>query len=68
MSELEMVEILVVEDNSSDAELMVRALKKSNIANHLIWLKDGSEALDFCSAGDPTRGALAGSPSSSCSI
>jgi len=41
------VEILLVEDNPTDAELCMRALKKSNLANHLIWVKDGAEALDF---------------------
>jgi two-component system response regulator len=41
------VEILLVEDNMQDAELMTRALKKRNLANNLIHLKDGAEALDF---------------------
>jgi CheY-like chemotaxis protein len=43
----EEVEILLVEDNPSDAELTIRALKKNNLGNHLIHLKDGAEALDF---------------------
>lgn len=41
------VEILLVEDNPTDAELAIRALKKSNLANSLVWVKDGAEALDF---------------------
>ena len=41
------VEILLVEDNVSDAELTIRALKKKNLANNLIHLKNGAEALDF---------------------
>ncbi|HVG15519.1 MAG TPA: response regulator [Chitinophagaceae bacterium] len=41
------VEILLVEDNMSDAELVTRALRKVNLANNLIHLKDGEEALDF---------------------
>jgi len=41
------VEILLVEDNMDDAELAIRALRKNNIANYLIHLKDGAEALDF---------------------
>jgi two-component system response regulator len=41
------VEILLVEDNPHDAELTIRALKKANLANRLIHLKDGAEALDF---------------------
>lgn len=47
MNENELVEILLVEDNPSDAELTIRALKKRKLANHLIWLKDGAEALEF---------------------
>ncbi|MFH0932868.1 MAG: response regulator [Nitrospirota bacterium] len=41
------VEILLVEDNPNDAELAIRALKSHNLANKLVWLKDGVEALDF---------------------
>ena len=41
------VEILLVEDNPRDAELALRALKKRHLANHLVWVKDGAEALDY---------------------
>ncbi len=41
------VDILIVEDNSSDAELTIRALKKSNLANHIFVAENGEEALDF---------------------
>jgi two-component system response regulator len=41
------VEILLVEDNETDAELTIRALKRNNLANKLVWAKDGAEALDF---------------------
>ena len=41
------VEILLVEDNPADAELATRALKKNNLANKLVWVKDGAEALDL---------------------
>lgn len=41
------IEILFVEDNKNDAELTIRALKKSNIANKLIHFKDGAQPLDF---------------------
>ena len=43
----EEVEILLVEDNASDAEMTIRALKKNNFANRLLHVKDGAEALDF---------------------
>jgi two-component system, response regulator len=41
------LEILLVEDNPTDAELTIRALKKHHLANHLIHVTDGQEALDF---------------------
>jgi two-component system response regulator len=41
------IEILLVEDNVSDAELTIRALRKKNLTNNLIHLKNGAEALDF---------------------
>jgi two-component system response regulator len=41
------VEILLVEDNPRDAELALRALEQRRLANHVIWVKDGAEALDF---------------------
>lgn len=41
------IEILLVEDNPTDAELTIRALKKENLTNNLVWVKDGAEALDF---------------------
>lgn len=47
MNEKEGVEILLVEDSLSDAELTIRALKKKNLANNLIHLRNGAEALDF---------------------
>lgn len=39
--------ILLVEDNPNDAELTMEALSEKNLANEVLWLKDGQEALDF---------------------
>ncbi len=47
MSGFETVDILLVEDDPADGELTLRALRKGNLANHIVWLKDGAEALDF---------------------
>ncbi len=41
------VEILIVEDNPQDAELTIRALKKMNLAIHIMVAEDGEEALDI---------------------
>jgi CheY-like chemotaxis protein len=43
----ESVEIVLVEDDPDDAELTIRAFKKHRLANHIRWLKDGEEALNF---------------------
>lgn len=48
--------ILLVEDNPSDVGLTRRALKKSHIANELIVVEDGQEALDYLFGGDPAKG------------
>ena len=40
-------EILLVEDSPYDAELTIRELKRHHLANKLVHLKDGAEALDF---------------------
>jgi len=58
MSELQAVEILLVEDSEADAEMTMRALKKHHLANRLVWVKDGAEALDFMFR----TGAYAGRP------
>jgi two-component system, response regulator len=47
MEEFEQIEILLVEDNALDAELTMRSLKQEKLANTVIWVKDGEEALDF---------------------
>ncbi|MBD3382340.1 MAG: response regulator [candidate division Zixibacteria bacterium] len=39
--------VLLVEDNQDDAELIIRTLKKSRIANQINWVSSGEEALDF---------------------
>jgi two-component system response regulator len=48
--------ILLVEDNVTDEELTLLALSKSNIANRIVVVRDGAEALDYLFA----RGAYSG--------
>ena len=58
MSHHHNVEILLVEDNSCDAELTIRALRKHNLANKLVLLRNGAEALEFLFGHDqPGQGA-----------
>jgi two-component system response regulator len=47
MSAWNNVDILLVEDNLSDAELTVRALRKIGAEQKVLRLSDGAEALDF---------------------
>jgi CheY-like chemotaxis protein len=47
MSDPREVEILLVEDNADDAELTMRAFKKANLGNGIVWVKNGALALDF---------------------
>ncbi len=39
--------ILLVEDNDADVELTLEALKEANLANEVIVVRNGEEALDF---------------------
>jgi len=50
------VEVLLVEDNITDAELTIRELKKYNLANNLFHVKDGEAALDFIFCTGPFSG------------
>jgi CheY-like chemotaxis protein len=48
--------ILLVEDNPNDLELTLIALERSQLANEVIVVRDGAEALDYLHA----RGVYAG--------
>jgi len=39
--------ILLVEDNPDDEALTLRALKRANVGNDVMVVRDGAEALDF---------------------
>jgi two-component system response regulator len=41
------LEIVLVEDNQSDAELAMRALRNAKVTNRIVHLKDGAEALEY---------------------
>ncbi len=44
---IDSTEILVVEDSADDLDMMLRALTKARVANHIQVARDGIEALDF---------------------
>ena len=50
------VEILLVEDNPTDVELTLRALKKNNLANKVQVVTDGEQALEFIFATGSCKG------------
>ncbi len=50
------VEILLVEDNPTDVELTLRALKKNNLANKVHVVTDGEQALEFIFATGSYKG------------
>jgi CheY-like chemotaxis protein len=54
--------ILLIEDNPSDEALTLRALKKNNIGNEVVVMRDGAAALDYLldsgTASDPERLSL----------
>ncbi len=52
MTDMNEIEILLVEDNLHDVEMTLRALKKQNLANKVHVVKDGAEALDYLFAGE----------------
>jgi len=41
------IEILLVEDNEGDARLAKEALSDAKVANNLVWVKDGVEAIAY---------------------
>ena len=50
--------ILLAEDNLNDAELTMTALRANRLANEIVLVRDGAEALDYLYA----RGAFADRP------
>jgi two-component system response regulator len=48
--------ILLVEDNANDEALTLRALRKANILNQVVVVRDGAEAIDYLHG----RGQFAG--------
>lgn len=54
--------ILLVEDNPKDLELTLVAFEKSQLANEVIVVRDGEEALDYLYARGAYEGRTPGNP------
>ena len=48
--------ILLAEDNPNDEELTLRALRKHNVSNDVVVVRDGQEALDYLFMAGPHAG------------
>ncbi len=62
MIDSSLVEILLLEDNKNDAELAILALEEFNLANQMVWLKDGKQGLDFLFGRGEFEGRDVGQP------
>lgn len=54
--------ILLVEDSPNDIELTLTALEKHNLANEVVVVRDGEEALDYLRRRGPFRLRAGGDP------
>jgi len=54
--------ILLVEDNPHDLELTLIALSKSQLANEVVIVRDGAEALDYLHRRGEFRERVIGNP------
>ena len=62
MTGFDAMEILLAEDSDQDAELTLRALKRGNILNTVVRVKDGAEAIDFLFCNGEFNGRKGGNP------
>jgi len=59
---VEVKRILLVDDSPRDIELTLNALAQHNLANEVVTLRDGAEALDYLYRRGPFADRAAGSP------
>ncbi|MBK7212971.1 MAG: response regulator [Bacteroidales bacterium] len=55
-------DILMAEDNSADIELTITALSEKNLANRLIVVRDGVEAIDYLECTGDYKDRKSGNP------
>lgn len=56
------LDILLVEDNQDDLDLAMHALRRENLANKVLVVRDGEEALDFLFCRGKFEGRLISHP------
>lgn len=56
-SSLQPVELLLVEDSPSDANLMIREFQQTKILNHVTWIEQGEAAMAYLRQQDEYVGA-----------
>jgi two-component system, chemotaxis family, response regulator Rcp1 len=47
MSNHRSIEILLIEDSPSDANLIIKYLEKNYTSNHIYWVDDGERAIEY---------------------
>lgn len=52
MAKLEQAEILLVEDDSREAEAVMQCFRQARLANPLHWAKDPAEAVEYLYSGE----------------
>ncbi len=61
--------ILLAEDNPADVELTLRALEQNKVANKVVAVKNGEEALDYlCLRGDHWQRQAEGDKAPHCHV
>ena len=58
----ELKRIVVAEDNANDAELTLTALRENRVANEIVTVRDGAEALDYLYRRNRFAGRPGGNP------
>lgn len=59
---MELKRILLVEDSANDIELILAALEESHLANEVVVVRDGEEALDYLHRRGVFRMRMEGNP------
>lgn len=58
----ELKTILLVEDNPQDVELTIEALRENNLANHVVAVNDGVEAMEYLTYEGRFKNRVKGNP------